>query len=120
MADITVTDMPAQVYMDFYIGDTFTRDVTIRKDGALVDVSSDAFAMRFVDNRGTALLNLSVGSGISHVSTGKIRITLTASQTAAFSQNAEIRSDLEWTRASDSHVKTLFRTRGKAVSDITP
>lgn len=120
MADITVTDLPAPISLDFYIGDTFTRDVTIREDGALIDVSDDAFAMRFVDNRGTALFNLSVGSGITHVSTGKIRIKLTAAQTATFSQNAEIRSDLEWTRDSDGNVKTLFRSCGKAISDITP
>lgn len=120
MAETTITDFPAEINLDFYRGDTFTRDVTIREDGSLVDVSQDAFAMRFIDNRGTVLLNLSVGSGISHVSTGKVRITVTAAQTAAFPADGKVRTDFEWTRDSDARVKTLFLSSGKAISDITP
>lgn len=119
-AQIDVSDLPAQVDLSIYIGDTVQSDVIIREDGTEIDVSGDAFAMRFVDNRGTALANLSVGSGITHVSTGRIRYKLTAAQTAAFPVNTEIRSDLQWTRASDGMVKTLFKTCGKTVEDVTP
>ena len=119
MAEITISDFPAQITLDVYKGDTVSRDVTIREDGSLVDVSSDAFAMRITDHRGTVILNLTVGSGIAHVSTGKIRFTITAVQTAALTAT-KIKTDLEWTRASDSRVKTLFRSTGIVTSDITP
>ena len=105
--------------LDFYKGDTVTRDVLIRVDGALVDVSADAFAMRIIDHRGAVLHNLAIGSGIVHVSTGRLRFTVTAAQTAAFTTK-KIKTDFEWTRASDSMVKTLFKTIGDVISDITP
>lgn len=119
MAEVTVTDFPAQVTLDFYKGDTVTRDVLIRVDGALVDVSADAFAMRIIDHRGAVLHNLAIGSGIVHVSTGRLRFTVTAAQTAAFTTK-KIKTDFEWTRASDGMVKTLFKTIGDVISDITP
>ena len=118
MSEISVTDFPAQVTLDFYRGDTVTRDVIIREDGVLVDVSNDAFSMRLIDHRGTVLHTLSVGSGIAHVSTGKVRFTVTAAQTEAFT-TPKITTDFEWTRA-DGRVKTLFRTTGKVVTDVTP
>lgn len=119
MAEVTVTDFPAQVTLDFYKGDTVTRDVVIRVDGDLVDVSADAFAMRIIDHRGTVLHNLAIGTGIAHVSTGRVRFTITAAQTSAFTTK-KIKSDFEWTRASDGMVKTLFRSSGDVISDITP
>lgn len=119
MADITVTDTPASVGFSIYIGDTFTRDVTVSEDDVLLDISADTFKMRFVSPAGT-LFDLSVGSGLTHVSTGRLRITLTAAQTATIPANAELRADLQWTRASDGTVKTLFVMTGRATTDITP
>jgi len=119
MSEISVTDFPAQITLDIYKGDTVTRDVVIREDGALVDVSADAFAMRIIDNRGSVLHNLAIGSGIAHVSAGRVRFTITAAETAALTA-PKISTDFEWTRDSDGQVKTLFRTSGKVITDITP
>lgn len=119
MSAITVSDFPAQITLDIYQGDTVTRDVTIREDGSLVNVSADAFSMRIIDHRGTVLHTLAIGSGIAHVSTGVVRFTISAAQTEAFTA-PKIITDFEWTRASDGRVKTLFRTSGKVVTDVTP
>lgn len=119
MSAISISDFPAQITLDIYKGDTVTRDVVIRVDGTLVDVSADAFSMRIIDHRGTVLHTLAIGSGIAHVSTGRVRFTVTATQSAAFTTK-KIKTDFEWTRASDSMVKTLFRTSGDVISDITP
>ena len=119
MSAISISDFPAQITLDIYQGDTVTRDVTIREDGSLVDVSADAFSMRIIDGRGTVLHTLAIGTGIAHVSTGKVRFTITAAQTEAFTA-AKVVTDFEWTRASDGRVKTLFRSSGKVITDVTP
>lgn len=119
MSAISISDFPAQITLDIYKGDTVTRDVTIREGGDLVDVSADAFSMRIIDNRGTVLHTLAIGSGIAHVSTGVVRFTISAAQTGAFTA-PKIATDFEWTRASDGRVKTLFRSSGKVITDITP
>ncbi len=119
MSEVTITDVPTVVPFSIYVGDTFTRDVSITEDSALVDISADTITMRFSGFSGT-LVDLSIGSGISHVSTGVFRFTLSAAQTATISANSEIRADAQWTRASDGRVKTLFVLVGTAIKDVTP
>lgn len=120
MTEISVSNGPALIPLDIYKGDTITKTVTIREDGALADVSGDDFNMLFVDGRGNTLFSLGVSSGITYVSQGVIKINITAAQTAALEAGAKVKSDLRWVRDLDGRKKTLFKTIGKVIQSITP
>lgn len=118
---IDVTDGPAIVTIRPYVGDTLTRTVTVKVDGALVTITADDFKMRFENARtGEEIVTLEVGSGITFGTQGKLTWKVTPTQLADFPLDADYRADLQWTRASDDNVKTLVRYKGRAWKDITP
>lgn len=115
----TVTNLPAKTDFRIYAGDTFLQTVQIREDGALVSLTGSTFSMRIKDNRGTTLLTLTTGSGITTTGTGEILVTLTAAQTDALTLNCALPYDLQWTTAA-SVKKTLLAGSIYVTNDITP
>lgn len=120
MSEINVTNLPADIALDCYEGDTLTHVITIKEDDVLVDLTGDTFAMRLLDNRGTTLHDLSLGSGITVNGTGIVQWKLTAAQVAALPVNCKLPFDFQWTRTALSVVKTLEKGYIKVVADITP
>lgn len=114
---INVTALPGTVNHTIYKGDTFEHFLNIKEDGVLVDLSGDTFSVRIATNRGAVLHTLVIGSGVTLVSTGRLKYGLTPIQTAALPTNCELVYDVQWTKAS-GFVKTIEKGTLKNIADV--
>lgn len=104
-----------------YIGDTFNFDpFSIKVNGSLLDLSGDTFKLRIQEKAsGVVFVTLTLGSGITNPSTGRLQRKLTAAQTLTLVQGRVYVYDFQWT-TSAGDVLTLERGELHPVKDITP
>lgn len=66
-------------------GGTWRRQFTVKEDGVAISLAGWSPSMLITDSAGATVLSLTVGSGVSIVSSpeGKFQVEITAAQTAA-------------------------------------
>ena len=114
---ITVTDNHAQLDLTFKRGDTFLEEFAIEEEnvdtGELepVDLTGSTFSAPIVDNRGTVLATLTLGSGITVFGddNNKLRLHVVAATTAGWTASCPVTLTLVWTRPTTPViVKTII------------
>lgn len=114
---ITVTDRHAQLDWTFKRGDTFLEEFAIEEQNVdtgvfePVDLTGSTFSAPIVDNRGTVLATLTIGSGITVFGddNNKIRLHTISATTAEWTDTCPVTLTLVWTRPTTPViVKTII------------
>lgn len=104
---IEVTDGPAIIHYQPYVGGTFRRQITsFKQNGAPLNVSNDVFVFILEDAAGQEVERLEIGSGIEFEGDG-IRWKFTDAQTGGLTKNADYTYILWWTRDDNGDVIPL-------------
>ena len=118
---IEVTDGPAIIHYQPYVGGTFSRPIaSFKQNGVLLDVSSDTFVL-ILEAAGVEAERLELGSGIEFEGDG-IRWTFTDAQTGGLTKDANYTYILWWTRNDNGHVIPLqagnIRPQKHTITDL--
>ena len=95
---INITELPATVDWTTSRGSTLYREFNIKEGGALADLTGSTFSMVVSDNRGNPLDTLTLGDGITVVSTGRIRVHRALSVVYTWPSNCDVTFVFTWTR----------------------
>lgn len=107
MSAVNITLLAATQNHALYAGNTFSSQITLKEDGTEIDISADTFNFNVVDNRGAAVAELIIGSGIEFGSTGVLIVRVEGADTADWPTNCDLQYELIWTRDSDGLKKTI-------------
>lgn len=108
IASIEVTDGPAIIPIQPYIGDTLKGVISVFKEnGTTLDVSADTFIYTLYNSANNAVHTLTLGSGIELVGDG-IEWRIEASDTADFVRNDKGSYTLKWIRDDNGDEKTVL------------
>ncbi len=111
-----ITDFPAEVDWRFTRGDTLLQEVILEdedSEGTVIpaNLTGSTFEMVVTDNRGEVVATLALGSGLSVIAAGTLRIHVVAATTATWPDlKCDTTFALKWTRATTPViVKTVIK-----------